>query len=87
MLTKIDLLPYLDDVSVAAIRDALARVMPKPRMIELSARRGSGLGEWIAWLEAERAATVGGATRGARALTVSCAVRAPYREGAQELRV
>ena len=58
VLTKIDLLPHLDDVSVAEIRDALVRVMPKPRLIELSARRGSGLGEWIAWLEAERAATL-----------------------------
>ena len=58
VLTKIDLLPHLDDVSVAGIREALARVMPKPRLIELSARRGDGLGEWIAWLEAQRVATV-----------------------------
>jgi hydrogenase nickel incorporation protein HypB len=58
VLTKIDLLPHLDDVSVADIRDALARVMPNPRLIELSARRGPGLDEWIAWLEAQRAATV-----------------------------
>jgi len=27
-------------------------------MIELSATRGTGLGAWIAWLEAERAATI-----------------------------
>jgi hydrogenase nickel incorporation protein HypB len=58
VLTKVDLLPHLEDVSVAAIRDALARVMPKLRMIELSATRGAGLDEWIAWLEAERAATL-----------------------------
>ena len=56
VLTKTDLLPHLDDVSVEEIRDALARVMPNPRLIELSARRGAGLDMWIAWLEAERKA-------------------------------
>ena len=30
LLTKIDLLPHLPDVSVGAIADALARVMPRP---------------------------------------------------------
>ncbi len=51
VLTKIDLLPFLDDVSVAAIRDSLSRVMPDPRMIAVSARSGVGVGEWTAWLE------------------------------------
>lgn len=55
VLTKVDLLPHLPDVSVAAIRDALARVMPEPRLIEVSATRGLGLDAWVAWLEAERA--------------------------------
>jgi Ni2+-binding GTPase involved in maturation of urease and hydrogenase len=45
-------------VSVAAIRAALARVMPNLRMIELSAKRGAGVDAWIAWLEAERTATL-----------------------------
>jgi len=52
LLTKMDLLPHLEDVSVAAIRDALARVMPDPRMIAVSARTGAGIGEWAGWLEA-----------------------------------
>ena len=58
VLTKTDLLPHLEDVSVAEIRDALARVMPYPRLIELSARRGAGLGEWVTWLETQRATTL-----------------------------
>jgi hydrogenase nickel incorporation protein HypB len=50
LLTKIDLLPHLD-VRVEAIEDALARVMPEPRMIRVSARTGEGLGDWVEWLE------------------------------------
>jgi hydrogenase nickel incorporation protein HypB len=53
LLTKMDLVPHLD-VDLAAIRDALARVMPDPRVIPVSARTGQGIGEWTAWLEARR---------------------------------
>ena len=52
VVTKIDLLPFLEDVSVSAIEDALAHVAPDPRMIRLSARTGEGMDEWIAWLDA-----------------------------------
>jgi hydrogenase nickel incorporation protein HypB len=55
LLTKIDLLPHLD-VSRAAIEDALARTMPEPRLLAVSARTGEGIDEWIAWLGARRAA-------------------------------
>ncbi|HTJ45784.1 MAG TPA: hydrogenase nickel incorporation protein HypB [Kofleriaceae bacterium] len=54
VLTKIDLLPHLD-VDVRAIRDGLARVMPDPRVIALSAKTGQGVDEWIAWLNGSRA--------------------------------
>ena len=53
LLTKVDLLPHLD-VDVAAIEDGLARVMPVPRMIRVSARTGEGIAGWIAWLEEHR---------------------------------
>jgi hydrogenase nickel incorporation protein HypB len=53
LLTKIDLLPHLD-VDVNAIRDALSRVMPEPRLIAVSGKTGQGIGEWLAWLEAQR---------------------------------
>ena len=53
LLTKIDLLPHLD-VDVAAIREAIARVMPEPRIIAVSGKTGQGIGEWLAWLEARR---------------------------------
>ena len=60
VLTKTDLLPHLDDVSTKELRDALARVMPRPRAIELSVKRGgAGLAEWIEWLESQRIATIG----------------------------
>jgi hydrogenase nickel incorporation protein HypB len=50
VITKIDLVPHLD-VRLDAIHDALARVMPRPRAIEVSARTGAGIDAWIAWLE------------------------------------
>jgi len=53
LLTKIDLLPHLD-VDVRAIREALACVMPEPRLIAVSGKTGEGIGEWLAWLEAFR---------------------------------
>ncbi len=53
VLTKTDLLPHLPDVSLAAIEDALARVMPAPRAIAVCATRGEGLDPWLRWL-AER---------------------------------
>jgi hydrogenase nickel incorporation protein HypB len=49
LLTKIDLLPYLD-ISIEAIRDALARVMPDPTAFAVSARTGEGLDQWFDWL-------------------------------------
>jgi hydrogenase nickel incorporation protein HypB len=55
LLTKVDLLPYLD-VRVTAIEDALAHVMPRPALLRVSARTGEGLGAWVDWLEARRAA-------------------------------
>jgi hydrogenase nickel incorporation protein HypB len=56
LLTKTDLLPHLPHVDKAAIHDALARTMPKPQVIELSAVTGTGVPEWIAWLERRKSA-------------------------------
>jgi len=51
VVTKIDLLPHLAEVSLHEIEDALARVMPSPRVIALSARTGDGMEAWTTWLE------------------------------------
>ena len=52
VVTKVDLLPHLGDVSLDAIADALGRVMPEPHMIAVSARAGEGIDRWTAWLHA-----------------------------------
>jgi hydrogenase nickel incorporation protein HypB len=52
LITKIDLLPYLPGVRIEAIADALARVMPEPRFLTLSATNGEGLDGWLDWLAA-----------------------------------
>jgi hydrogenase nickel incorporation protein HypB len=54
VLTKIDLLLHLD-VEPEAIFEALQQVMPRPHLLEVSARTGEGLADWIAWLEGLRA--------------------------------
>lgn len=54
LLTKADLLQHLPFVDVDAITDALARVMPSPRVISVSARTGFGIEAWIRWLATAR---------------------------------
>jgi hydrogenase nickel incorporation protein HypB len=51
VITKVDLLPHLE-VDLGAIRGNLARVMPEPRAIAVSARTGEGIVEWLEWLNA-----------------------------------
>jgi hydrogenase nickel incorporation protein HypB len=52
LVTKIDLLPALPDVSLDVIQQNLRMVMPRPAMLLMSARTGSGIADWIRWLEA-----------------------------------
>jgi len=55
LVTKTDLLPYLD-VRIAELEHALARVMPRLAVFQVSARSGSGMERWFAWLEGQVAA-------------------------------
>jgi hydrogenase nickel incorporation protein HypB len=57
LLTKCDLLPHLE-VDVRKIEDALARVMPRPRLLQVSAKTGAGIDAWVAWLEERRPGAV-----------------------------
>lgn len=54
LVTKADLLPHLPQVRLEAIADSLARVMPRPQLVVLSALTGAGMDEWLSWLEARR---------------------------------
>ncbi len=56
LLTKVDLLPHLPGVSLAAFEDAVARTMPAARVLPVAAPRGDGVQPWIDWLEARRPA-------------------------------
>jgi hydrogenase nickel incorporation protein HypB len=64
LLTKVDLLPHLE-VSVTAIEDALARTMPEPRLIPVSAVTGVGIARWAAWRVERRAALARAVVAGA----------------------
>lgn len=58
LLTKLDLLPHLPRVNIAAIRNALAQVMPVPRVIRLSSQDQTGVDEWASWLQERRTALI-----------------------------
>src|SRR5690349_4084919 len=47
LLTKGDLLPHLPSVNVSTILDAVARVMPDPRLIAISPVTGKGVSDWL----------------------------------------
>ena len=51
LLTKVDLLPALPQISVESIEQNLASVMPKPALIRMSATTGEGIDQWIRWLK------------------------------------
>jgi hydrogenase nickel incorporation protein HypB len=55
VLSKSDLLPHLPTVCVSAITDALARVMPAPACLSVSAETGLGIDRWIRRLDEWRA--------------------------------
>ena len=57
LLTKVDLIPHLD-FDLAAVQDALARVMPGAKMLKVSAKTGEGIDAWLHWLEERRPAAV-----------------------------
>jgi len=57
LLTKVDLIPHLD-FDVAAVEDAIARVMPEASFLKVSARTGEGVDAWLQWLEERRPAPV-----------------------------
>jgi hydrogenase nickel incorporation protein HypB len=63
LLTKTDLLPHLPHVRVSAIYDALARVMPEPKVFSVSAFDSAGISQWLRWLGEERGKVI--ATRAA----------------------
>jgi hydrogenase nickel incorporation protein HypB len=54
LITKVDLLPHLPGMSIEKIADSLARVMPDPRFIAVSAVSGEGVADWLAWLAERR---------------------------------
>jgi hydrogenase nickel incorporation protein HypB len=50
LVTKVDLLPLLPDISLETIEQNLTLVMPRPAMLVVSARTGAGIDQWVRWL-------------------------------------
>ena len=51
LITKTDLLPYLDEFDVVRARANIRVLRGDLPVVELSAKNGSGLGAWLAWLQ------------------------------------
>lgn len=57
LLNKTDLLPHLD-FDVDACIEFARRVNPNIEVLQVSARSGEGMAEWLEWIEARRAARI-----------------------------
>jgi len=55
ILTKLDLLPHLPGVTADAYERSLRQVAPAVPLIGVSAVAGTGMQEWLGWLDARRA--------------------------------
>jgi hydrogenase nickel incorporation protein HypB len=53
LITKVDLLPHLEEFSVERARQSLRQVGFAGSIIELSKRGGDGFAAWLAWLRGE----------------------------------
>ncbi len=64
LITKTDLLPFLDDFEPAAAERHLRALACEAPVLQLSASKGPGMEEWLGWLRGEAAAQRERATRG-----------------------
>jgi len=53
LITKTDLLAVLDDFDPAYAENCLRQLASTAPLLELSARKGDGIDEWLGWLQAE----------------------------------
>jgi hydrogenase nickel incorporation protein HypB len=51
LITKTDLLPYIEEFDVGRARAAVAGVRRNLPVLEVSAKNGQGLDAWLEWLQ------------------------------------
>ncbi|MFO7593120.1 MAG: hydrogenase nickel incorporation protein HypB [Pseudomonadota bacterium] len=51
LLSKTDLLPHIEEFSPQRARDHLQQLANRAPVFELSAKNGSGMAEWLEWIE------------------------------------
>jgi hydrogenase nickel incorporation protein HypB len=56
VVSKTDLLPYLEEFSVDRAENGFGKLATGADMLRLSAKTGAGVSDWISWLESRRAA-------------------------------
>lgn len=56
LISKCDLLPVLDDFDVDAATTCVRQLANAAPVVSLSAKRGTGIDEWLGWLHEQRAA-------------------------------
>lgn len=75
LLSKTDLLPYLDEFSPERAERSLRQLACSAPVLRVSAKDGDGLAAWITWLLAERAAYLEGLQTGRTLRPGEAAVR------------
>jgi len=56
LITKTDLLPYLEEFSVARARESIGGVCRELPILEVSSKNGQGIDTWLEWLTSRLAA-------------------------------
>ncbi|OGQ84091.1 MAG: hydrogenase accessory protein HypB [Deltaproteobacteria bacterium RIFOXYA12_FULL_58_15] len=54
LITKMDLLEHLPQMSIETLEENVRRTMPGAKTIRMAAATGLGVREWVEWLEARR---------------------------------
>ena len=63
LITKVDLLPVLEEFDIERAQHNIQRIQPNAQIIHVSAKTGEGLADWVDWLDAFRSKRTGSATR------------------------
>ena len=60
LITKADLLPFMDDFDLDRARATIAAIQPAATILTVSSKTGEGLPDWFGWLKAHTRETVTG---------------------------
>ena len=85
LVSKADLLPYLDEFSTERAEHSLRQLACQAPALLVSAKTGVGVSQWIDWLLAERATYLDGLAHGRTTIPAGAAARPASAQRATEI--